>query len=74
MDDKVIVALKALEEPYILQKLGDKQLDLWVKIMTTDTGKTFLKKALVDSGCSSSCISRREQSEYTKTIFSNNLL
>ena len=28
MDDKVIVALKALEEPYILQKLGDKQLDL----------------------------------------------
>jgi len=28
MDDKVIIALKALEEPHILWKLGDKQLDV----------------------------------------------
>ena len=27
-DDKVIIALKALEEPHILRKLGDKQLDI----------------------------------------------
>ena len=27
-DDKVIIALKALEEPHILWKLGDKQLDV----------------------------------------------
>jgi len=59
MDDKVIIALKALEEPHILQKLGDKQLDVRVKLTTTDTRKMFYKKMLIDSGCSSSCISQK---------------
>ena len=32
MDDKVLMALKALEEPSILRKMGDKQLNVWVKL------------------------------------------
>ena len=28
MDDEVLVALKALEEPSILRKIGDKQLNV----------------------------------------------
>ena len=58
-DDEVIIALKALKEPHILRKLGDKQLDVRVKLTTTDTRKMFYKKALIDSGCSSSCISQK---------------
>jgi len=58
-DDKVIIALKALEEPHILRKLGDKQLNIQVKLTTTDTRKMFYKKVLIDSGCSSSCISQK---------------
>jgi len=59
MDNEVIIALKALEEPYILWKLGDKQLDIRVKLTTTDTRKMFYKKALIDLGCSSLCISQK---------------
>jgi len=57
MDDEVLIALKALEEPSILRKIGDKQLNVRVKLQTTDTYRTFYKQALVDSGSSSSCIS-----------------
>jgi len=59
MDDEVLKALKALEEPSILRKIGDKQLNVRVKLQTTDTYRTFYKQALVDSGSSSSCISRK---------------
>jgi len=55
MDDEVLAALKALEEPSILRKMGDKQLNVRVKLQTTDTYRTFYKQALVDSGSSSSC-------------------
>ena len=58
-DDKVLMALKALEEPLILRKMGDKQLNVQVKLSTTDTYRTFYKRALVGLGSSSSCISRR---------------
>jgi len=58
-DDKVLSALKALEEPSVLRKMGDKQLNIRVKLMTTDTHKTFCKQALVDSESTSSCISRK---------------
>jgi len=57
MDGKVLMALKALEKPSILRKIGDKQLNVWVKLATTDTYRTFYKQALVNSGSSSSCIS-----------------
>jgi len=43
MDDKVLIALKALEEPLILRKMGNKQLNVWVKLQTTDTYRTFYK-------------------------------
>ena len=59
MDDEVLTALKALEEPSILRKMGNKQLNVRVKLQTTDTYRTFYKQALVDSGSSSSCISRK---------------
>jgi len=59
MDDKVLMALKALEEPLILRKMGDKQLNVWIKLQTTDTYRTFYKQALVNLGSSSSCISRK---------------
>jgi len=43
MDDKVLIALKALEEPLILRKMGNKQLNVWVKLQTTDAYRTFYK-------------------------------
>jgi len=58
-DDKVLLALKALEELSILRKMGDKQLNIRVKLTTTDTHKTFCKQILVDSGSTSSCISQK---------------
>jgi len=42
-DDKVLLALKALEEPSVLRKMGDKQLNIRVKLTMTDTYKTFCK-------------------------------
>ena len=59
MDDEVLMAFKALEEPSILRKMGDKQLNIWVKLSMKDTYRTFYKQALVNSGSSSSCISWR---------------
>jgi len=56
-DNKVLIALKVLEEPPILRKMGDKQLNIRVKLSTTDTHRTFCKQALVDSGSLTSCIS-----------------
>jgi len=64
-DDEVLSALKALEEPSMLRKIGDKQLNIRVKLTTTDTHKTFCKQALVDSGSTSSCISVSSQSPMT---------
>ena len=58
-DDEVLVALKSLENPSIIRKLGDKQLDVKVRVTTQDTMKSFYKKALIDSGCLSSYISKR---------------
>jgi len=56
-DDKVLSALKVLEEPSKLRKIGDKQLNIQVKLTTIDTHKTFCKQALINSGSMSSCIS-----------------
>jgi len=56
-DDKVLMALKVLEEPSILRKIEDKQLNVQVKLSMTDTYRTFYKQALVNSESSSLCIS-----------------
>jgi len=58
-DNKVLVALKSLENYSIIRKLGYKQLNVKVRITAQDTMKLFYKKALIDLGCSSSCISKR---------------
>jgi len=39
--------------------MGNKQLDIRIHLMTIDTTKSFTKVALIDSGCTSSCISRK---------------
>jgi len=58
-DDEVLIALKVLEEPSILRKMGDKQLNVRVKLLTTNTHRTFCKQTLVNSESSTSCISKR---------------
>jgi len=58
-DDEVLVALKALKGPSVLRKIEDKQLNVQVKISTTDTYRIFCKQVLVDSESSSSCISQK---------------
>jgi len=58
-DNEVLMALKVLEEPPILRKMGDKQLNIRVKLLTTNTHRTFCKQTLVNSGSSTSCISKR---------------
>ena len=58
-DNEVLEVLKALEKLSILRKMRDKQLNIQVKLTTTDTHKTFCKQALVDSGSTSLCISRK---------------
>jgi len=58
-DNEVLITLKVLEEPPILRKMGDKQLNIRVKLSITDTHKMFCKQALVNSGSSASCISQK---------------
>jgi len=58
-DNEVLVALKSLENPSIIRKLRDKQLDIKVRVMTQDTMKSFYKKTLINSECLSLCISKR---------------
>ena len=58
-DDKVLLVLKVLEELSVLRKIENKQLNIRVKLMTTDTHKMFCKQALIDSGSMSSCISQK---------------
>jgi len=58
-NDEILMALKALEEPPILRKMGDKQLNIRVKLSTTDTHRTFCKQALVNLGSLTSCISQK---------------
>ena len=58
-DDKVLLVLKVLEELSVLRKIENKQLNIRVKLMTTDTHKMFCKQALIDSESMSSCISQK---------------
>jgi len=39
--------------------MGNKQLDIKTHLTTIDTTKSFTKVALIDLGCTSSCISRK---------------
>ena len=54
MNDEVLLSLKVLEKPLILRKMEDKQLNVWVKLITIDIYKTFYKQVLVSSGSTSS--------------------
>jgi len=35
IDNKILLALRALKKPSVLRKIEDKQLNIWVKLMTT---------------------------------------
>jgi len=59
IDREVIFALRSLEKPPILKQMGNKQLDIRIHLTTIDTTKSFTKVALIDLGCTSSCISRK---------------
>jgi len=39
--------------------MGNKQLNIKIHLTTIDTTKSFTKVALINSGCTSSCISRK---------------
>jgi len=58
IDREAIFVLQSLEEPPILKQMGNKQLDIRIHLTTIDTTKSFTKVALIDLGCTSSCISR----------------
>jgi len=57
--NEVLMVLKVLEEPSILRKIEDKQLNIRVKLSIINTYRTFCKQALIDSESSSSCISQK---------------
>ena len=57
--NEVLMVLKVLEEPSILRKIKDKQLNIRVKLSIINTYRTFCKQALIDSESSSSCISQK---------------
>ena len=59
-DSLAVKTLKALQlrKFYIRGKHG-KQLDVAVTITTLDTARSFDLKALLDTGCTNSCIDRK---------------
>jgi len=58
-DNEVLSVLRALKEPSVLRKIGDKQLNIQVKLITIDTHKISCKQALVNSGSMSLYISQK---------------
>jgi len=58
-NNKVLLVLGALEEPLVLRKIEDKQLNVQVKLTTVDTHQMFCKQILVNLGNTSLCISQR---------------
>ncbi|PFH45524.1 hypothetical protein AMATHDRAFT_104838, partial [Amanita thiersii Skay4041] len=44
--------------PTVVRTLGNNQMDVRCIISTTDTLETFEVKALLDSGCTGSCVNR----------------
>ena len=56
------VYLNYLRKPKIIRTTGKRQMDLPVTIHTMDTLESFTVKALLDSGCTGSCIN----SEFVK--------
>ena len=56
------IYLSYLQKPRIIHTTGKRQMDLPVTIHTLDTLESFNIKALVDSGCTGSCIN----SEFVK--------
>jgi len=56
-DKEVVQELLEIEEPNVTRKLRNKELNIKVQLITIDSMKTYFKTALIDSGCTSSCIS-----------------
>ena len=54
--DEQKIYLSYLKRPKIIRTTGKRQMDLPVTIHTMDTVESFTIKALLDSGCTGSCI------------------
>ena len=70
-EDKQKIYLNYLQKPRIICTIGKRQMDLPVTIHTLDTLESFSIKALVDSGCTGSCInseSIKRNNLNTKTL------
>ena len=59
MDKEILEELKRMEEPEMIRKLGNRELSTKIRLTTIDSSKTYYRTALIDSGCTSSCINRR---------------
>ena len=58
-EDEQKIYLNYLWKPKIIHTMGKRQMDLPVTIHTLDTLESFSIKALVDSGCTGSCINSK---------------
>ena len=59
-DKDVLRALRELKQPRRhIRRMNGCQLDIEVKVQMLDDMRTFLLKALLDSGSTGSCISRK---------------
>jgi hypothetical protein len=58
-DEDAMEALKELRRPIqYIRKQGGQQMNFEARLQTLEDGQIFLIKALLDSGCTGSCISR----------------
>jgi hypothetical protein len=58
-DQDAMEALKELQLPIqYIRKQGGQQMNFEARLQTLEDGRIFLIKALLDSGCTGSCISR----------------
>jgi len=58
-DKEVVQELLEMEEPNVTRKLKNKKLNIKVQLITIDSMKTYFKTTLIDSGCTSFCISQK---------------
>jgi len=58
MDKEVLEELERMEEPEMIQKLGNRELSTKIRLTTIDSSKTYYQTALIDSGYTSSYINQ----------------
>ena len=56
MDKEILEELERIKEPEIIQNLENRELSTKIQLTTIDSSKTYYQTALINSGCTSSCI------------------